>query len=138
MRPQVILADAGPLYAAVDPDDRYQGRARRELEALRHQDITVAVAYPTLAESYTLVLHRLGSRRAVAFGNELAAGASLLNPSPEDFGQALVRLAAHRDIRASLFDGLVIILAERLGLEVWTYDKHFHAFGARVWQPGGK
>lgn len=138
MRPQVVLADAGPLYAAVDPDDQYHGRARRELEALNHQEIAVAVAYPTLAEVYTLVLHRLGSRRAVAFGGELAAGASLLNPSPEDYGQALVRLAAHRDIRASLFDGVVIILAERLGLEVWTYDRHFHAFGARVWQPDNR
>lgn len=133
-----MLADAGPLYAAVDPDDQYHGRARRELEVLNREGLGVAVAYSTLAEAYTLVLHRLGPRRAVRFGQELAAGAALLNPSPEDYGQALARLRKHRDLPMSLFDGVAAILGERLGLEVWTYDEHFHALGVRVWQAGAE
>lgn len=136
MPTRVVLADAGPLYAAVDPDDQYHERARRETEVLNRQGIGVAVSYPTFAEAYTLVLKRLGPRRAVRFGRELTAGAALLNPSPEDYGQALTRLAKHRDLPASLFDGVAGILAERLGLEVWTYDQHFHALGNRVWQAG--
>lgn len=101
---------------------------------LNGRGVTVAVAYPTLAEAYTLVLHRLGPRRAVRFGEELAAGAARLNPSPEDYGQALTGLATHRNLPVSLFDGVAAILAERLGLEVWAYDEHFHALGARVWR----
>jgi hypothetical protein len=31
---RVVLADTGPLYAAVDPDDQYHGRAQRELKRL--------------------------------------------------------------------------------------------------------
>jgi hypothetical protein len=29
---RAVLADTGPLYAAVDPDDAYDARAHRELE----------------------------------------------------------------------------------------------------------
>ena len=133
MSARVVLADAGPLYAAVDPDDQYHRRARRELAALNDRQVGVAVAYPTFAETYTLVLYRLGPRRAVRFGEELTAGAALLNPSPEDYGQAVSRLASRRDLPVSLFDGVTAILAERLGVEVWTYDEHFHALGTRVW-----
>lgn len=132
---RAVLADAGPLYAAVDPDDQYHARAQAELRTLNRQRVGVAVAYSTLAETYTLVLHRLGPRRAVRFGRELSAGGGLVNPSPEDYGQALTRLAAHRDLPMSLFDGVAAVLAERLGLEVWTYDAHFHALGIPVWQP---
>ncbi|MBI4500363.1 MAG: PIN domain-containing protein [Gemmatimonadetes bacterium] len=131
-----VLADAGPLYAAVDPDDQYHVRARDEMEVLNRERIGVAVAYSTFAEAYTLVLHRLGPRRAVRFSEELVAGAALLNPSPEDYGQALTRLAKHRDLRLSLFDGVAAILAERLGLALWTYDDHFHALGTPVWRAG--
>lgn len=131
---RAVLADAGPLYAAVDPDDQYHAQALRELDTLNREGVGVAVAYPTFAEAYTLVLYRLGPRRAVQFGKELAAGAALLNPSPEDYGQALTRLAAHRDLPMSLFDGVAAVLAERLHLEVWTYDEHFHALGTPVWR----
>jgi predicted nucleic acid-binding protein len=130
---RVVLADVGPLYAAVDPDDQYHEQARREIALLNDRGVAVAVAYSTFAEAYTLVLYRLGPRRAVRFGEELRAGTALLNPSPDDYGQALTRLAAHRDLPVSLFDGVAAILSERLGLELWTYDEHFHALGARVW-----
>jgi predicted nucleic acid-binding protein len=134
MAARAVLADAGPLYAAVDPDDQYHDRARQELAALNQQGIGVAIAYSTVAETYTLVLDRLGPRRAVRFGSEISRGAALLNPSPEDYRQALTRLAGHRDLPMSLFDGVVAVLAERLQLEVWTCDDHFHAIGTPVWQ----
>ncbi len=133
MSSPVVLADAGPLYAAVDPDDQYHGRARRELASLNDQHVAVAVPYPTFAETFTLVLYRLGPRRAVRFGEELTAGAALLNPSPADYSQAFSRLASRRDLPVSLFEGVTAIRAERLGVEVWTYDEHFHALGTRVW-----
>ena len=132
-----MLADAGPLYEAVDPDDQYHARARGELDELNQRRIGLPVLYPSFAEAYTLVLHRLGARRAVRFGREPAAAVALLNPSPEDYRQALARLAQHADLPMSLFDGAVAVLAERLGLEMWTYDDHFHAMGVGVWRPQG-
>lgn len=73
-------------------------------------------------------------RCAGRFASDLTEGAHLLNPSPEDYRQALARLEGHRDLPLSLFDGVVAVLAERLGVPVWTYDQHFHAVGASVWQ----
>jgi len=59
---RAVLADTGPLYAATDPDDAYHQRARRELKRIARDKREVIVAYPTLAEAYTLVLYRLGRR----------------------------------------------------------------------------
>ena len=55
-----VLADTGPLYAAVDRDDAYHGQAQEELGRLEHEGRRVVVAYPTLLECYTLILRRLG------------------------------------------------------------------------------
>lgn len=62
MRP--VLADAGPLYAAAEADDAHHPRAQRELNLLADQKREVTVTYPTLCESYSLVLYRLGIRSA--------------------------------------------------------------------------
>lgn len=45
-----VLADTGPLYAAVDPDDQHHARAQQELRRLEREGLTVAVACPILAE----------------------------------------------------------------------------------------
>lgn len=55
-----LLADTGPLYALVDPDDQYHSRAQNALRRIIEDDLTILVAFPTLLESYTLVLRRLG------------------------------------------------------------------------------
>jgi predicted nucleic acid-binding protein len=59
---QGVIADTGPLYAAVDPDDQYHRRAQRELKRLVKDRHDLVIAYPTLLESYTLLLYRLAGR----------------------------------------------------------------------------
>jgi len=130
---RIVLADAGPLYAALDPDDQFHAQARGELAVLNRLGIGVAVAYSTFAETYTLVSRRLGTRRALRFGQELTSGSELLHPSPDDYHLALSRLAKHADLLATMFDGVVVVLSERLRLRVWTYDDHLRVLGATVW-----
>jgi predicted nucleic acid-binding protein len=129
-----VLADTGPLYAAVDPDDQMHERARGELRFLSRRHTTVALPWSTLAEAYTLVLYRQGPRRAHRFVRDLQDGADLLNPSPADYLQALARLSAYPDQALSLFDGVLAVLAERMELPVWTYDQHFRILGVPVWE----
>jgi predicted nucleic acid-binding protein len=132
VRPSV-LADTGPLYAAADPDDAHHKRARRELSRLAAGHQEVIVAYPTLLEAYTLVLFRLGESAALGWLEEMA-GAALVNPSAEDYRQAVAKVQSLKDQPITLFDALVATLARRLGLEVWTYDHHFDVMRVAVWR----
>jgi predicted nucleic acid-binding protein len=128
-----VLADTGPLYAAADPDDAHHRRARRELRRLADENHEVIVAYPTLLEAYTLVLFRLGDNAASHWLEDMAS-AALVNPSAEDYRQAVLRVRSLKDQSITLFDALVATLAGRLGLEVWTFDHRFDVMRVAVWR----
>ena len=128
-----MLADTGPLYAAADPDDAHHKRSRRELRRLADENYEIIVAHPTLLEAYTLVLFRLGEAAAMRWLEEMA-GAALVNPSADDYRQAVVRVQSLKDQSITLFDALVDSLAGRLGVEVWTYDHHFDVMRVAVWR----
>jgi predicted nucleic acid-binding protein len=132
VRQPAVLADTGPLYAAVDPDDAHHKRARRELRRLAEEKQEIVVAYPTLLEAYTLVLFRLGETAALRWLEEMA-GAALVNPSVEDYRLAVMRVQSLKDQPITLFDALVASLAHRLGVEVWTYGHHFDVMRVAVW-----
>lgn len=131
---RAVLADTGPLYAALDPDDDNHERARRDIERLNLEELGVMVAYPTLCEGYSLILYRLGIVAAHGWLEELQESASLLNPAPGDYGRASELLLGYRDQGFSLFDAVTGSLGERLGLPVWTYDHHFDVMRVEVWR----
>ncbi len=128
-----MLADTGPLYASADPDDAYHKQAQQELRQLAREKREVVVAYPTLLEAYSLVLFRLGKSAASHWLTDMA-NATLVNPSAEDYRQAVTRTRALADQPVSLFDAVAAALATRLGLEVWTYDHHFDLMRVAVWR----
>jgi predicted nucleic acid-binding protein len=131
---RAVLADTGPLYAAADPDDAHHQRARRELRRIARGRLEVMVAYPTLSEAYTLVLYRLGKDFALSWMDDVLSGVALLNPTPEDYQEAIKKLAAFADQPITLFDATVAVLGDRLGVQVWTYDHHFDLVHAAVWR----
>jgi predicted nucleic acid-binding protein len=131
---QAVIADTGPLYAAVDPDDQYHRRAQRELKRLVRDRQELVIAYPTLLESYTLLLYRLGREVAKAWLDEVLAGAAFVNPTPEDYRDAATKVRAFTDQEITLFDAAIAVLASRLGLTIWTYDHHFDVMRAAVWR----
>ena len=131
---RAVLADTGPLYAAADPDDAQHRRAHRELRRLARDRREVIVAYPTLSEAYTLVLYRLGKEACSSWLNDVLSGVALVNPTPEDYHEAMKRLLAFADQPITLFDATVAVLGARLGVEVWTYDHHFDLMRAAVWR----
>jgi predicted nucleic acid-binding protein len=129
-----VLADTGPLYALVDPDDQYHERAHTELEKLHRQRLVLAASWSTVTEAYTLVLQRLSVSAAHPWLGELTEGLGLLNPSREDYLEAAARLRRYQDQDISLFDGILAVLSGRLGLQVWTFDYHFDVMGVSVWR----
>ncbi len=133
MMRRVILADTGPLYAAVDPDDQYHHRAQEELDHLGRDGRSVAILYPTLLESYTLVLRRLGIQTAHRWLAEVFNTTELIEPTPEDYEVATDRVRVYADQPLTLFDVLLAVLGERLHIPIWTYDYHFDVMEAQVW-----
>jgi predicted nucleic acid-binding protein len=130
---RAVLADAGPLFAAVDEGDEHHHDARRELETLEQQQRAVIIPYPILLEAYSLVLYRLGFNAAQRW-IALVTAASLVNPDAEDYGRAVVIARNFPDQRITLVDATLAALSLRLGLEVWTYDHHFDVMRVPVWR----
>ncbi len=130
---RAVIADTGPLYAAVDPDDAHHKRAGKELDRLSREKREVVVAYPTLLEAYTLVLFRLGKSVASRWLGEMA-DAALVNPSVEDYRQATIKIRALTDQPITLFDATVAAMSLRLNLDLWTYDHHFDLLRVKVWR----
>jgi len=131
---QAVLADTGPLYAAADPDDRYHTQAQEQLQVLEDESYAVVLAYPTLLEAYTLVLHRLGGRTAARWLDDVRVGTASLNPTTDDYLAAVGMVKRFPDQTITLFDATVAALAIRLSIPVWTYDHHFDAMQSGVWR----
>jgi predicted nucleic acid-binding protein len=130
---RAVLADTGPLYAAVDPEDAHHSRARQELQTLDRDRREVVVLYSTLLEAYSLILYRLGRNVASDWLTDMA-NAALVNPTPEDYRQAAAKIRALSDQPITLFDALAAVIATRLNVEVWTYDHHFDLMRIPVWR----
>lgn len=130
----IVLADTGPLYAARDPDDHHYDRSRDELGRLRAQNLKVVVPYPTLLESYTLVMRQLGIREAHGFLEEVVRGSIFENATPDDYQKASVRVLRFGDQDITLVDAVIAEISARLEAPVWTFDHHFDVMGARVWR----
>ena len=131
---RAIIADTGPLYAAIDSDDQYHEQARADLKRIETNNLQVLVAYPIFLEAYSLVLYRLGNRNASAFVKQIFEGVELINPDANDYLEATELVARFFDQQITLFDGITAILANRLEVPVWTYDYHFDLMSVSVWR----
>jgi predicted nucleic acid-binding protein len=130
---RAVLADSGPLYAVADEGDGHHQRALRQWQELDRLGLSVLVSYPVLLEAHRLVLQRLGTTAALEWLVE-ALDAPLMNPTPEDYTQALAIMRSLPDQPVSLVNATVAPLSRRLKLEVWTYDHHFDVMRVPVWR----
>ena len=80
------------------------------------------------------MLYRLGVAAASNWLRQVLNGATLLNPTPHDYREAVTTIVRLADQPIILFDAALAALASRLGIEVWTYDHHFDVMRAAVWR----
>ncbi len=130
---QGILADTGPLYALADVSDQFHCRAVAELESIENSGLAVGATYSTLCEAYTLVLRRLGRQYAHTWLGEMLAGAILWNPEPADYVRASVEIDRYSDQAITLVDAVTGVMSNKLGLPVWSYDRHFVTLRVKLW-----
>ena len=128
-----VLADTGPLYALADPSDQYHARATAELDRILTRKFVIAVHYPVVCESHTLILRRLGGSYSRKWLTELFEGALMVNPEPADYLSAAALLARFQDQGITLIDAVTAALSRRLRIALWSYDRHFAIMGIAHW-----
>lgn len=131
---RTVLADTGPLYALADSSDQYHLRSTRDLDQILTRGLRVAIPYPVLCESHTLVLRRLGGPYSRQWLSELLEGAIMLNPEPADYLSVPALLGRFPDQAITLIDAVTAVLAQRVRTPVWSYDRHFTIMGVRLWR----
>jgi predicted nucleic acid-binding protein len=129
-----VIADTGPLYAAVDPDDLCHRRSRADLQRLAGEGIGVTVVGSTLLECYTLIVQRLGPTVAHRWLSEVEEGATIVQPTLDDLTAAAHLVRRFGDPPLTMFDTVLAVVSLHLELPVWTFDHRFEGMHVPVWR----
>lgn len=123
----VVVVDAGPLYAYVDAGDAHHDRCAAFLA-----EYPGALVVPQLvvAEVACLLASRLGTGAELLFLADLTSGAFSTEPvRPADWIRIIELVAQYRDFPLGTVDASVVACAERLGVTAVATLDHRH-FGA--------
>lgn len=134
MKIRGIIADTGPLYAAIDREDQYHQRSQQELNKINQEQLAILLPHPIYLETHKLILQSLGITAALKFTKDIEKQVNFLNPTPEDYQAATSIITKFPDQKITLFDAVTVILANQINLPVWTYDYHFDVMQAQVWR----
>lgn len=129
-----VLADTGPLYAAVDSNDSHHARSLEEQERLEAEDLETTVSYATVQEAYILVLRKLGTAQARSLLEDLTQSTAFITPTARDYERAVARVLRYPDQDISIADAVNAEISDRLQILVWTYDHHFDVMNSSVWR----
>jgi hypothetical protein len=120
---QSTLADSGPLIALFDKSDRHHRRVRGFLKARRLKLITT---WPVITE-VCAVLPRLCALDFLEFVSR--GGVAIEGPATADLDRALELLKKYADLPADFADISLVVLAERLGIDiVMSLDSDFAVY----------
>ncbi|MBC5796359.1 MAG: PIN domain-containing protein [Sphaerospermopsis sp.] len=131
---RAIIADTGPLYAAIDIDDQYHQRSKTQIQRINAENLTILVPFPVYLETYNLLLYRLGTEQAIKFARDCIESVYFINPSQEQYIAAAEKTAFFPDQKITLCDAITAILSEEMKLQIWTYDYHFDVMKVQVWR----
>lgn len=131
-----VLVDSGPLYASGVPSDQYHAIAIEQLDWLTRDRVEVVVVYPILFEAYSLLLRRSEPTVAHRWLEETIANGRIVNSRTVDYVEASNRVRIYRDQSITLFDALLSVVSERLGIPIWSYDHHFDILRVPRWPEG--
>jgi predicted nucleic acid-binding protein len=125
----IAIVDSGPLYAAIDTDDRNH---RRCVEVFDRDDLELVVPALVVAEVTYFLGQRLGPSTEAAFLRGLAA-VEVEAPTPDEWEAVAELVERYGDFPLGGADASVIVLAERLKTDVIiTLDRrHFQAIRRR-------
>lgn len=122
-----LLLDTSAAYALVNTRDKNHARAGQFLADWLGDSGAVLVTDSVFSESVTLIKARMGAAKAVEVGRTLRhAGLYHWTPlTPDDEAQAWAIFQKYIDKEWSFVDCGLWVVAQRLGVSVFTFDHHF-------------
>jgi uncharacterized protein len=123
----VLLTDAGPLTALIDPRDRDH---RRCASAAATRLASLVTTWPAFAEAMYLAGRASGWRAQEVLWGWIASGALVLyDLTPRMVTRMPVLMEQYRDLPMDLADASLVALAEELRLrQVFTLDSDFQVY----------
>ncbi|MCS7266196.1 MAG: PIN domain-containing protein [Armatimonadetes bacterium] len=135
------IVDTSAHYALVDAKDAHHLEAVRFAEQLSRQRILWVVTNFIVAETYGLMLLRLGRYEAFSFLERLLYSVSdgttqLVRVSETDERRAWEILSSYADQNFSYVDATTFAVMERLNLtRAFAFDRHFDVFRLKGQRP---
>ncbi|GCL39161.1 hypothetical protein Th970_04442 [Sphaerospermopsis reniformis] len=108
---RAIIADTGPLYAAIDIDDQYHQRSKTQIQRINAENLTILVPFPVYLETYYLLLYRLGTEQAIKFARDCIESVYFINPSQEQYIAAAEKAAFFPDQKITLLSAPILVTA---------------------------
>ncbi|MBI5563657.1 MAG: PIN domain-containing protein [Chloroflexi bacterium] len=135
-----LYGDSAGWLAVYDERDKYHAVASRAFQILLDQPVSFVVTDYVIAETLTLMLGRLGHRKAVAFGEWLVNSSQVrqIHVDMDLWDEAWRLFKKYDDKEFSFVDcaSFVVMRREHL-VDAFTFDRHFEQMGFRLW-PGLK
>ncbi|MGH2793972.1 MAG: type II toxin-antitoxin system VapC family toxin [Actinomycetota bacterium] len=130
-----IFVDTGAFVALRNASEREHKRARLALEELTSKRVPLFTSNYVFAETYTVLLMRVGWNAAVAWGRALRDGSLVelirIDEALEDRAWSI--LEAHDDKRWSYVDATSFALMDQEGAsEAFSFDRDFVQRGLSV------
>jgi uncharacterized protein len=128
---EIVIVDAGPLFAYVDADDNFHEPC---LSFFENYAGALVVPQLVVAEVAYFLVNRLGTKAELLFLADITSGAFSAEPvQPGDWLRIIELVKRYEDFPLGTVDASVIACAERLGAKsVATLDyRHFGAVRPR-------
>ncbi|MCX7926388.1 MAG: PIN domain-containing protein [Fimbriimonadales bacterium] len=124
------FADTSFFYALVDAGDRWHDDCVQLLQHIQQQGRLVVCTPLVIAETHTLILHRIGYPQAIHWVSMVEQWAEAIEVTPEQRKRAVEILTQYADQSFTYTDAVSFAVIETQGLKIaLSCDKHFLAFG---------
>lgn len=130
-----VFVDTGAFVALRNASEREHHSARRALETLKAKRVSLFTSNYVFAETYTVLLKRVGWAAAVTWGRAFRSGSliELVRIDEPTEKRAWSILEAHDDKTWSYVDATSFALMEQEGSsEAFAFDRDFVQRGLKV------
>jgi len=128
-RGKVIFVDTGALFAVANAKDKDHQKAKDFLTRLAEEKVILLVTNFIIAETYTLMLRKIGRDKAIEYVEKLRNTAEIERVSEEDENKAWQIILRYQDKDFSYVDATSFAVMERLGIrDAFSFDEHFEQY----------